>query len=241
MKTKNIFVSAFIFVMAALLVTPLMAQNNTYRVDPDVLDSEVEEYHELAEGRSALLITAAKTGKLWKVKLLLATGAKVNAVNSNDKTALMYAAENGHDKVVDRLLQEENIDVNMQDNEGKTALMYAAISLDKEIVNKLMVDGKANRNLRSHEGLTAYDYAEKEYLTLQKIQSEATEEEAAKINEELAKIEEIMNMIKPLNRIEKATIQKIANSALILGVGLSAGAISGEQFNDVSIDIRFDR
>lgn len=268
MKTKNIFVSAFIFVMAALLVTPLMAQNNTYRVDPDVLDSEVEEYHELAEGRDSILINAAKTGKLWRVKLYLSLGADVNAVDSKGKTALMYASENGHDEVVDRLLQEEKIDVNKQDNEGKTALMYAVdsghekvvdslladeridvnvqddkglsalmlatISLDRDMVYKLISDSRTDKTLKSKKGLIAYNYAEKAYLIMQKVLGK-TSETPDKIAEELAKIQEIMNFVRPLsNKINKSQLHKINNGAMIMiGSGV-IGGVTGAELEEIT-------
>lgn len=212
MKARNIFISAFIFVMAALLVTPLMAQNNTYA------DPEVAEYHELAEGRNALLINAAKAGKLWKVKLFLSTGADVNAVDNEGKTALMYAAQNGHTRVADRLLQARDIKVDIQDDEGVTALMSATIHGNKDIV-KILKD-KADKTLTARNGFTAYDFAKREYDFLQGVEAKNDEEIAAK-EAALAELEEIMNWVKPLTiRLSQKEIQKLQK-------GLQHGAMMG--------------
>jgi ankyrin repeat protein len=43
------------------------------------------------------LLIAAQHGHDGMVRLLLANGAKVDAVNDNGVTALMFATQNGHD------------------------------------------------------------------------------------------------------------------------------------------------
>ena len=192
MRMRNVFISALIFVMAVLLATPLMAQvnyntimdpefeeyhnlaemakttrtpkTNTFKIDMNtIMDPEFEEYHDLAEGKNALFINAAKVGKLWKVKLLLITGVDVNAIDGEGRTALMYAAQNGHTEVVEKLLKQKNINVNAQDNEDISALMYAAMNEHEDIVNLLINKGKADKTLTSKKGFMAYDYAAQDF------------------------------------------------------------------------------
>lgn len=73
-------------------------------------------------------------------RALLAKGADVNAKNKNDGTALMAAAKNGHNEVVQVLLSK-GADVNAENKYGRTALMYATDWGHKEIVELLKKAG----------------------------------------------------------------------------------------------------
>jgi len=65
-----------------------------------------------------LLMTAASSGSLLLVDMLLRRGAKVDARTSNGWTALMHAALSGHERVVHRLLLAGSKD-------GETAIQLA--------------------------------------------------------------------------------------------------------------------
>ncbi len=56
---------------------------------------------------------------------LLQHNATVDTHDNNGRTALMYVADNGHDKVTELLLQQ-NATVDTLENNDMTALMYAA-------------------------------------------------------------------------------------------------------------------
>jgi len=71
-------------------------------------------------------MTAARTGKLDAVKVLLARGANVNAKESwRGQTALMWAAAEGHPDVI-RALIERGADIHARSNGGFTPFLFAA-------------------------------------------------------------------------------------------------------------------
>jgi ankyrin repeat protein len=69
------------------------------------------------------LMYAAAFGNARQMKLLLEAGADVNARNTFNATALIWA---GGDAVKSRLLIEHGADINVRTQQGRTALMRAA-------------------------------------------------------------------------------------------------------------------
>jgi ankyrin repeat protein len=99
------------------------------------------------------LMIAAKVGAISSVRALIKRGVKIDAgcrrsIWEWDKTALMYASENGHAEIVRELLTAE-ADPNLidrsisEDSGGKTALHYAAKNGHVGIVSAL-IDAKSN-------------------------------------------------------------------------------------------------
>ncbi len=70
------------------------------------------------------------------VELLLNAGADVNAREKDGKTALMWAAFNGHKNIVELLLKA-NAHVNVKDDKNNTALTIALLYERPEIVDLL--------------------------------------------------------------------------------------------------------
>ena len=71
-------------------------------------------------------MTAARTGKVDAVKVLLRYGADVNAKEGwHGQTALMWAAAEGHPAVI-RSLVEAGADIRARSQGGFTALLFAA-------------------------------------------------------------------------------------------------------------------
>ena len=77
-----------------------------------------------SRGEDQDLIFSAYYCNVSEVKQLLAQGARVNARDKNNITALMAASLAGHGKVVEFLLAR-GAEVNVKDKNGKTALMFA--------------------------------------------------------------------------------------------------------------------
>lgn len=70
----------------------------------------------------------AHSGHVEVIKALVAATAKVNLIDNDRKTPLHYAASNANIKVVNALLEAEEIDLHMVDGNGNTALRLATES-----------------------------------------------------------------------------------------------------------------
>ena len=92
-------------------------------------DQAVKELERLgieADAYNKSLISAAETGEVHMIALLIAAGADVNITDNSDSTPLLLAAEEGHIECVQLLLSAPGIDVNMANQYGKTPLFRAA-------------------------------------------------------------------------------------------------------------------
>jgi ankyrin repeat domain-containing protein 50 len=98
-----------------------------------------------SSSRNALQ-AAAKAGISSLVKLLLQSGADINASDENHGNALQAAAEKGHEHVV-QLLIESGAEINLQGGEYGTALQAAAFHGYESIV-QLLLDNGANVHLQ---------------------------------------------------------------------------------------------
>ena len=91
--------------------------------------------------RTTALHTAASTGKLEVVDLLLARGAPINSTaNPKGMTPLHLAASGGHADIV-ALLLEKGAELNITDKRGRTALALAAKLHRKAVLPLLNVAG----------------------------------------------------------------------------------------------------
>lgn len=140
--------------------------------------------------KTALMYAAAK-GYSGIVITLLSKGARVDDVDADGRTPLMYAVKykyfstvqaiknhlqktvNNQDKQGKAALMYLQKIVNMQDKQGKTALMLA---LEAQVINKYIVqqliDSGANLNLKDCRGKRAQDFCSPEdwkELGIQKV------------------------------------------------------------------------
>lgn len=105
-----------------------------------------------------LLVTAAGKGQRAIVRLLLESGAAVDAHDrTNQITALMAAANTGHE-IICRDLLARGADIELRDDFGFTPLTFAAGSGHTAIV-RLLLDRGATTTGKSREGWDALDYA----------------------------------------------------------------------------------
>ena len=81
--------------------------NNLEEFDKFLIDCEKLDIDtKLEDGRTALMI-ASDEGYIEMAELLIQSGASVSAIDNNEKTALTFAIESGHAKMIE-LLEKNN-------------------------------------------------------------------------------------------------------------------------------------
>jgi len=110
------------------------------------------------EGETCLIV-AARLGNLRNVRTIVNCGANVRLTDSAGRTFLHAAAANGHDRVVEYIMNEKRIDVvDHVTTLGETALVLALKKRHEEAASALIVHG-ADCFLEDGWGRTAKDYA----------------------------------------------------------------------------------
>lgn len=104
------------------------------------------------------VIEAALYGKMATIETALKQGYKPDSRDPENRTALMYAAFNGHAKVAEKLIAA-GADVNLQDKTGTSALMFAASGPSLETVQLLIDRGATIDMIDTNEHFTALMWA----------------------------------------------------------------------------------
>ncbi len=107
---------------------------------------------------AAALSRSRPSPDLWDIWLW--SGAAINTpCPDTGKTALMFAAENGHLEDIEYLLSRSAAVDAVNAHNGKTALMYAAAKSDNlPVIERLLAAG-ASTTLRDHFKWAALDHA----------------------------------------------------------------------------------
>uniref|UniRef100_A0A5K3ETA1 Ribosomal RNA-processing protein 8 n=1 Tax=Mesocestoides corti TaxID=53468 RepID=A0A5K3ETA1_MESCO len=105
------------------------------------LDMSENDVNQGDEHRFSLLHWAAREGRRAIVELLISRGARVNATNLGDDTALHLAAAHGHYDVVYFLLTNFRLAVDAANEHGNTPLHYACFWNHHEIAELLIKFG----------------------------------------------------------------------------------------------------
>ena len=94
-------------------------------------------------------------------KLLIKSGADVNAVNAKGWTPLFYAVEIRRDDILDTIkyLVKSGADLEYKNSAGQTPLAYSTEINKNEKVIKLLIDLGANINTKNNIGITPLFYA----------------------------------------------------------------------------------
>lgn len=129
-----------------------------------------EEYEDV-EGVTPLM-EAASMNELTAMKEEMDQGADLNAVDSENMTALHHAVLYDYYEATNLLLQS-GADINIPDSYGDTPLHTAVINANAKIVEFLINQG-ADTTIENEEGLTPYEYVEEygkveEYSKISKI------------------------------------------------------------------------
>jgi ankyrin repeat protein len=106
---------------------------------------------------SNTLLVVSYLGHDKITKLLLAQGAKVEAIDEEFRTSLSHASEQGHEAVVRRLL-DHGANVDAEDGSGRTPLSHASED-GHEAVVRLLLDHGANVHAKGIWGRTPLSYA----------------------------------------------------------------------------------
>jgi ankyrin repeat protein len=101
---------------------------------------------------------AAKSGSIDLVEFLTDKGIDVNQADEIGKTALHFAAENGHTGLVQFLVNTKGVSINQADYYRETALLFAAKSGNIDLVEFLIYKG-IDVNQACENGRTALHYA----------------------------------------------------------------------------------
>jgi len=107
-------------------------------------------------GYSALT-QAVTNGHFNIVRMLIATGADVGTLTTEENSLLMLAVLSKNQGVVEFLLTRE-IDVNARNGVGDTALMLAASTAQNRMI-EMLINAGADLHLRNNEELNAFQIA----------------------------------------------------------------------------------
>jgi ankyrin repeat protein len=107
------------------------------------------------------LFTVAGTGDSVMVRLLIKTGADLEAANKDGTTPLMYTAKRGHTTIV-KILIDAGANVNAVDNNGRTLLMHSFDFGEYVEVARLLIAAGADVNAAMPDGWTVLEHAEEQ-------------------------------------------------------------------------------
>ena len=105
------------------------------------------------------LLDAAKKGEIKTIRTLLALEeTKVNACDSEGMTALHFAANNGHIKIV-KFLIANGAEVNAENNYGATPIALAARECHVDVAKALLLHAEKNEAIITRNNNMALFYA----------------------------------------------------------------------------------
>ncbi|MCR4822387.1 MAG: ankyrin repeat domain-containing protein [Treponema sp.] len=147
---------------------------------PDVIPESIYLYDYANDKYAALLIPPALIAAEEASRKFI---QDANAVDSDQRTKLMYAAQKGDIELIENLLYS-GAKINARDEEGWTALMYAARFQRNPDVTKLLLYKGADREIKNNYGLTALllaaGYSENSEVISTLLDSYAPDSEAAR-------------------------------------------------------------
>lgn len=101
-----------------------------------------------------------RDGNVEKIKQYLESTSidKLNSLDTNNMGLLHWAADRGHQKILELILSQPNINVNLVDGENQTALHYSSSCGHHNCV-RLLLDKGADKTIRDNDGNLCIDVA----------------------------------------------------------------------------------
>jgi uncharacterized protein len=150
--------------------TPMMLA--TLRNDPKTVKALIDAGADVniqADNKDNPYLYSGAEGYLEILKMTIEAGADMKLTNRYNGTALIPAAEHGHNDVIEYLLKESDVDVNHINNLGWTALMEAIVlgsgGKEHQRAVELLIEYGADVNIPDRNGVTALAHAKSEGFT----------------------------------------------------------------------------
>lgn len=124
-----------------------------------LVDTLLDDPNQRSSGGVTMLMNAANTGDLNRIRALVDKDADVNAQDDFGWTALRFAVRKHYDDAVQELI-EAKADVNLCSKSGRTPLM-SAVANDAPNIVQLLVSAGADLTAKNGDGLTAFDIAKR--------------------------------------------------------------------------------
>lgn len=115
--------------------------------------------NEMSNLNATPLLLAARQGHLGVARLLLDAGAKVKMSDRTERTALSWAAENGHAAVVRLFVERDDVNPNASDSEGRTPVFAAAEAGCDNALRMLLARDSVDINRLAKSGESPLDAA----------------------------------------------------------------------------------
>lgn len=124
-----------------------------------LVDTLLDDPNQRSSGGVTMLMNAANSGDLNRIRALVDKGADVNAQDDFGWTALRFAVRKGYTEAVQELITAK-ADVNACSKSGRTPLM-SAVANDAPNIVQLLVSAGADLTAQNGDGLSAFDIAKR--------------------------------------------------------------------------------
>lgn len=138
-------------------VMKAVQKNDVARMQALIADGA--DVNELDPNGDAPLVMAAYLGHTDIVRLLLAAGADVTAVDPGMKATALHAAAYAGRTDAARLLIDAGIDIDKQGPKNGYTALHDAIWENNIETARVLIEAGANLRLKSHSGETPLDFA----------------------------------------------------------------------------------